>query len=697
MSEQASVGRGRRRAGRWLGLGLAAFLLSATLAAAEAAAEILQPEDREAVNQAFRAAERGEWQRAFRLLDEVEDPLPGKTLGWLRMVEGDSPADFATAANFLLANPDWPLAERLQEFAEDRIVDPADHELIRRFFTAYEPLTTRGHIRYAEALLDIGEKARARALIRRAWVDGDFSRREERRFYAKYRRFLTQDDSIARLDNLLWDHRRASATRMLGRVPLGYRRLAEARLRLQRRQNGLDKAIEAVPAELRDDPGLVFDRLRWRRQKGRHAGVVELLLDPPAELGRPGLWWFEREHQIRRALRRRNFDLAYRLASRHAQTEGEDFVDAEWLAGWLALRHAHEPDTAFRHFVRMHDGAEGPLDQSKAAYWAGRSASALGDRPLASQWYHAAARSQIAYYGQLAAEELGERPGPLLGSQAPSPAERTAFEGKETVRVVRMLIAAGVEDEAAPFLLELAGEATSPAEVGLIADLAASSGRPYLVGQLGRYAAYYGQVNAAAAFPVPDLERMLRPAQGGPEAALLLGMARQESVFNSWVESSAGAGGLLQLMPRTAFLMARAMGLPYNHGLLTGDPDYNIRLASHYLKTLLQRYGGNVALVVAAYNAGPTRVDEWLRLHGDPRRGNRYDLVDWVELIPFDETRNYVKRVLEGRNMYRRRLADQNLQTVWFKPINGPLDPLPAPLLKSPQDARDAEVAELVA
>jgi soluble lytic murein transglycosylase len=670
---------------------LCAVLLPVALLLASALANASHPKDREAVGQAFRAADRDEWSRAFRLIDEVEDPLATKTLRWLRMINQERPADFATLAGFLMANPGWPMAERLQAIAEDTITDPADHALIRKFFESRPPLTTRGHIRYAQALFAAGEDERGAELIRRAWVEGDFSAREDRRFYQKYRRLLTREDHIARLDNLLGDYRRTSARRMIERVPAGYRQLAEARMRLQRRQNGLDEAIEAVPAELRGDPGLTFDRLRWRRQKARHGDVIDLLLDPPAELRRPQLWWFERELQIRRALRKRDFDLAFRLASRHGQKEGESFAEAEWLAGWLALRFADQPGTAFRHFVRMRDGVSGPISQSRAAYWAGRAAAMQGDQALAGRWYREAAHHHITYYGQQALEELGADPGPLPAIPAATATERATFEGKELVRVARMLIDAGAPDrQLSLFLIQLAGEAASPVEVGLVAELAASSGLPHLVTQVGRHAAYYGQVNEAAAFPIPEIDRMLRPPAGDPEPALLLGVARQESIFNTWGVSRAGARGLLQLMPRTAFLMAKSIGLPYNSGLLTGDPDYNVRLGSHYLKTLLQRYEGETALAAAAYNAGPTRVEEWLRLHGDPRRGDRHAIIDWIELIPFAETRNYVQRVLEGRNLYRRRLAGPELATVWFRPVRGPLEPLPSPRLKSPELARQA-------
>ena len=660
-------------------------------------AQAVDPERQAILRETFQAAGRKEWDRALRLAALAQDPLAAKTVRWLRMIEEGEPADFATIAPFLIGNPHWPLPEQLQVVAEDMIRDPADHALIRRLFADRPPLTTRGHIRYAEALFDVGAKEQGRALIRKAWIEGDFSAREEKRFLQKYRRMLSSADHIARLDNLLWDYRRTSAKRMLPLVPEGYRSLAQARMRLQRRQNGVDEAIEAVPAALRSDPGLIFDRLRWRRQKQLHKGVLEILLDPPAVLGRPELWWFERELQIRRALRKRDFDLAYRLAAGHRQTEGDDVVEAEWLAGWLALRFAQQPNTALSHFMRLYESVRAPVDRASAAYWAGRSAAALGSPALAAEWYATAAAFSIAYYGQLAVEELGEAGAPLPDPAPATDAERAAFERQELVRVARMLIEADAPKAVLPFLMRLGEQAKSPTEIGLVAELAASSGRPHLVAQVGRYAAYHGHANHAAAFPIPEIPGLMRPPPGDPEPALLMGLGRQESMFNPWVNSHAEARGLLQLVPRTALLMAGQLGLPYNRGLLTGDPDYNVRLGSHYLKTLLKRYDGEVALALAAYNAGPRRVDEWLRLHGDPRRHGRHHLIDWIELIPFDETRNYVQRVLEGREMYRRRLASGNPSTVPFRPVNGPLEPLPVAALKPLDEVERIRIAELVA
>lgn len=672
------------------------LLAAAALAAPMPAAQALDPKDRVVVDQAFRDAERGEWRRVWRLLEPVADPLPAKTLRWLRMIEDGQPADFATMARFLMANPDWPHPDQLQTMAEEAIRDPADHELIGAFFADRAPLTTRGRIRYAQALFRIGADDEATALIRKAWIDGDFSAREDKRFFAQYRRHLRQQDHIARLDSLLWDLRRTSAERMLARVPAGYRRLAEARMALQRRNAKVDRAIDAVPGALRDDPGLIYDRLRWRRQRGMYDGIEAILLDPPGELGRPDRWWFERELEIRRSLRRRDFDRAWRLAASHGQTEGEDFAEATWLAGWLALRHAGRPDEAFRRFIAMYEAVSAPTERGQAAYWAGRSAAALGDQALARYWYQAAARHRIAYYGQLAAIELGEQL-PATPVPPPGAGQRAAFEAREVVRVARMLIEIGADEQLRPFATHLIGGAADPTEVGMAADLIAQSGRADLVTQASRAAAYRGQVNEAAAFPIPDLDSLLDGPEGPPEAALLLGVARQESTFNTWGTSHAGARGLLQLMPNTANLMARALRVPYNRARLTADPDYNILLGRHYLRTLLERYDGETVLAMSAYNAGPSRVEAWLALNGDPRRGELHDLVDWVELIPFDETRNYVQRVLEARNMYRQRLADGQAARIRFQHVAGPLRPIPKPDLKPLGAAQEERYAAIAA
>ena len=449
-----------------------------------------------------------------------------------------------------------------------------------------------------------------------------------------------------------------------------------ARLALQTQSPGVDGAVRAVAADLQDDPGLLYDRIRWRRLKRLDEGARELLLEPPDHLGRPDRWWFERSLQIRRAIERRDFDQAYRLASRHGQLRGGDYAEAEWLSGWLALRFTSRPKSAFRHFVRLYDRVVAPVRQARAAYWAGRAAAAQGDKAGAIAWYRRAATHSASYYGQLALGELGGED-VAEGLSEPTDQDRAAFEAQELAEVARMLIAVGDQRILDNFLDELANQATTAMEIGLIADYANAAGRPALLARIGRNAAFKGKVHEKSAFPIPKIKGLLQPA-ASVEPSLLLGVARQESMFRFEAASHAGAKGLLQLIPSTARNVARRTGVDYDPDRLLADPDYNAFLGGHYLKSLIERFDGEVAMALAGYNAGPLRVKRWVELHGDPRDGDRYDLIDWIELIPFQETRNYVQRVLEGYGVYKRRLAEAEIELIDYPGINL-LHPPPTP------------------
>jgi soluble lytic murein transglycosylase len=368
-------------------------------------------------------------------------------------------------------------------------------------------------------------------------------------------------------------------------------------------------------------------------------------------------------------------------------------MQAEWLAGWLALRFNHRPKTAFRHFVRLYDRVIAPVRQARAGYWAGRAASAQGDDAGAIAWYRRAASHHLTYYGQLAAGELEEKT--LIRQPVdPTNAERSAFSGDEVARVAHMLIAAGAANHLDDFLQALSEQAETAVEIGLIAELAIAGGRPSLLAQIGRKAAFDGKVYDPAAFPIPRIEGLLNPGAEAVEPPLLLGLARQESMFRFGASSSAGARGLLQLLPSTARIVARKVGEDFDEERLVGDTNYNALLGGHYLGLMLERFEGERALALAAYNAGPLRVKKWIEKHGDPRTGDHHDVIDWIELIPFDETRNYVQRVLEGYHVYKRRLASTDIAMVDYPGTNA-LPPPPIPVLK-PRGGADADATELV-
>ena len=665
---------------------LSLVLLSIWLTSASAEAD-LGVKDYEIIGEALHATETDEWPRAFRLMETIDDPLANKLFHWIALTEDKGGANFDVLSAFIIDNSTWPRIDELQELAEAKLTDSADKDLTLALFSEHEPVSTRGRVRFAESLFAIDERDQAMQQVARVWVHGDFSAKEEKAFLERHGRYLRASDHTARLEQLLWDRQWRSARRMLDRVSKDYAKLAKARLVLQTQSPGVDRAVQSVPEELANDPGLLFDRARWRRLKGKHTGAKELLMEPLDRLVRPERWWFERRYQIRRSIQDRNFEEAYKLASRHGQISGGDYAEAEWLAGWLALRFVKRPKSAYRHFVRLYDRVKPPVRQARAAYWAGRAAAALDDDAGAVAWYRRAATHSSSYYGQLAITELQDGFA-IAELEAPSEMERTVFESTELAAVARMLIAVGDQRYLDYFLKTLAEDAETPQEIGMIAEYASAAGRPTLLARLGRSAAFDGKVHEQAAFPIPDIDGLLTPI-ADVEPALLLGIARQESMFLSDAKSPAGARGLMQLIPSTARIVAKRVSAPYDPDRLTADHDYNALLGGHYLQTLIERFDGAVPLALAGYNAGPHRVSRWLKTHGDPRDGDRHDMVDWVELIPFDETRNYVQRVLEGYDVYGRRLAEQDVDLIDYPGLNL-LHPPPIP------EARPSDLSKSV-
>jgi len=666
---------------------MAAFVLPSMTPRSEAAE--LSVDDYAVIGEALHAIDMNEWPRAFRLMGSVDDPLANKLFRWISMLEEKGTADFDALATFIIDNPDWPRIDELQEQAEGKLTDSADKELTYAFYDEREPLSTRGLVRLAEAEFAYGDVGRAAEHARRAWIHGDFSAKEETAFLERHGQHLRAGDHSARLEQLLWDRQWRNAKRMLKRVSRAYAKLGQARLALQTQAPGVDGAVNAVPDDLANDPGLLFDRARWRRLKRKYEGAQELLMDSPDRLVRPERWWFERSFHIRRLIDDRAFDEAYRLASRHGQLVGGDYAEAEWLAGWLALRFIKRPKTAFRHFVRLYDRVVPPVRQARAAYWAGRAAAALHDDAGAVAWYRRAATHHTSYYGQMAIAELdGDVEIEPVASATET--ERAAFEAKELAAVARMLIAVGNRRYLDDVLMQLAKSAETPAEIGLITDYAHAAGRPSLLARLGRNAAFAGKVHEKSAFPIPKIKGLLEPV-AAVDPSLLLGIARQESMFRRGAESSADARGLMQLIPSTARNVARRADQPYDRDRLTADHDYNALLGGLYVQTLIERFDGALPLALAGYNAGPLRVSRWIERHGDPREGDRHAMVDWIELIPFFETRNYLQRVLEGYHVYSRRLAQSDVELIDYPGINL-LHPPPVPLAR-PSDLSDDRVA----
>ncbi|MEQ9048536.1 MAG: lytic transglycosylase domain-containing protein [Sneathiellaceae bacterium] len=608
---------------------------------------------------AFAAIDGKRWGEALAAAKRSGSDALADYVAWYRFTRENSGATFEQIASFVDARPDWPWQITLRTRAEEAITGATRPQAMLAWFDRHPPVSGIGMVHYGAALIDAGRVDDGSLWIRRGWREGTFGAKEEARILQVHGSRLREGDHVARLDRLLWDHDGTAAKRTMAHVNAGYRALANARMGLYRDAGNVNELVARVPPLLRKDPGLTYERLRWRKRHGHDDGVREILESPPEELGQEARWWRLREGEVRDALERGDPRQAYELAARHGQSDGASFADAQWLAGWIALRFLNDPGKAVSHFLPMFQKVSYPISKARGAYWVARSAAALGEDVRARQWYAEAALHPTTYYGQLARIALGEA-GPMSlpsGPQIPPEQER-AFFSDARVQVVLALANSDQDWRARPFVLSLMEDAQTALQYSLVVHLSEMIGRSEFSVRAAKAASQNGYVEVSGGYPVlKDLVSAARDV----EPALVHAVSRQESEFRTDAISHAGARGIMQLMPATAKEVAQALKISYDTGRLTRDPRYNAELGAFYLKDLLRRWDNHYVLAIAAYNAGSGRVEQWIRRNGDPRTQN-IDVIDWVEKIPFSETRNYVQRVLEGLQLHRTLMGEPRLQ-----------------------------------
>ncbi|MEZ5750904.1 MAG: lytic transglycosylase domain-containing protein [Paracoccaceae bacterium] len=577
---------------------------------------------------------------------EAAGPLGVRIATW-RVLRDGVAGDFATYAAFSDAHRDWPGMALLDRRAEGRMQgQPA--AAILAWFASRSPQTAAGALALAQAQAASG--ADPAATLESLWLDLDLTEAEEAEALARFGPTLAPLHA-RRLDALLWRGAREQADRILPRVPAAQAALARARLALQRRQDGVNALIAALPASVADDPGLAYDRFRWRLANDLDDSAAELMRErSPDRLGRPGHWAGQRARLTRAAIASGNAALAYDLASRHGLNDaGTEQADLEWLAGYVALRFLNRPDQAARHFAALRNRSVSPITLGRAGYWEGRAHEAAGRTAEARASYEFGARHQTAFYGQLAAERLGLGLDPALLARPEYPDWHTQpFARSDVFRAADLLYRAGQWYEARRFTLHLAESLTTEAELGSLARMWLERGEPHFALRIAKQAAQIGIILPDAYFPLSGLERQRLAV--APDLALAI--ARRESEFDHRVTSHADARGLMQVLPSTGRHTAGRLGIEFDEGRLTSDPDYNAILGAGYLDELAGLFDGTLSLVTAGYNAGPGRPRRWITENGDPRDPGT-DPIDWVEAIPFTETRNYVMRVTESVVIYR--------------------------------------------
>lgn len=667
--------------GLCLGIGLALASAAAANTTASAQAGALAPimpappvmpkglhgAEADAFRDALNEAMRGGWSAARRHIGKVQDTVAIKIIQWLRLREEGSGASLAEIVAFREQNPDWPAQSALAMRAEQALLDYAvgDADIIA-WFTGQEPITGEGKLRLGSALIAGGRATEGETWIQRGWIEHTYSLSREKEILAQYRAYLPMRVHEDRLRHLLWEQQYSAARRMAALVSADSRKLAEARIKLMSRSAGVDNAVALVPTYLQNDPGLLFDRARFRRKLGDGEAALPLLLTAPNELhlvNRPDLWWEERHIAARQALENGLYLEAYALTQAHGLTEGADFADAEFLAGWIALQFLNKPDLAAGHFKTLDEGVRTPISKARAAYWRARAAAANGQANEAGRYYKAATAYPATFYGQLAIAALQAMGGDgklrLPNDPQLSPTVQTALSQNDNVRAIRLLHDAGADTLVQTFALNLAKRLPTAEDIATLADIATEFGLPNLSVRITKEAAKRNILLTERSYPLSAVPKFT--PKGPPvELALVYGLSRQESEFDPQAVSHAGARGLMQLMPATAKQIARQVGAPYSSTRLLSDPAYNAMLGTAHLGDLLNDFTGSYVMTIAAYNAGAHRVSQWVAKFGDPRSA-AIDPIDWVETIPFGETRNYVQRVLENTQIYRNRLENKDL------------------------------------
>lgn len=552
---------------------------------------------------------------------------------------------FSEGYAFLMNHPGWPEEKliRLRTEAAAMLEHPSP-ETMANFCTKLPPISGRGMIACASA--HVGSKEQQVDWVKQGWKQGDFNEDEEVRIIKSYSDMLTRTDHATRMDRLLYEGRSAAAKRTMPLLPKQQHAMYHTRIAFINEEHKAPKLLKKLSAAEQRNTGLLFDRLRWRLKRDPDT-LAELLKLAPNEVPYPELWWPMRAIAARDAINKRNYTLALAMVEPHGELSGEALADAMWLKGWIYLQHSGDAATAYKSFFKLYTNVYTPVSKARAAYWAARAADKNGKPDIAHEWWLKAARYPTVFYGQLAIAKLSPN-APLILPQPQeiAQADREALNQHELTIIAKTLASGGDKKLRDLFLRTLARQLRNVAQFSLLADLAVEIGTQATGVEIAKLALRNGFALISTGWP-----KITLPPDLPLEPALILAIIRQESEFDPAARSPSNAQGLMQLLPGTAQHIARTSNLPYSQSQLM-EPHTNLTLGSAYLRKIIDGFDGSYILGIASYNAGPSNVRKWIGLRGTPPK-NTEGAIDWIESIPFGETRNYVMRVMENIGVYR--------------------------------------------
>jgi len=614
----------------------------------------LSASEQSALSQALTSARSGDADGALAARSMISNPVARKIATWAVAEYVPDQMSFTEmdAARTELAG--WPHPDARQAAAEKLLeTSGMDANRIILWFGDTQPQTAQGAMALASAYRMTGRTADAANLVRRFWREESFDADTQTRFLARFGDVLTVDDHIKRADMLLYGEHGSATQAIVNLLPEPQHSMALVRMAFRSNSPSANSLFAALTPAQQTDPGVALEHAAFLRDEGLDSlalGLVPYFGPPPTHDAAVRVWK-ERRALIGTAIRAGDYQSAYKAAANTGMTSGSELAEAEFYAGWIALTRLKNPNLAAKHFAMIEGSSGSPITQARALYWEGRASEALGDPVGAQGYYGQGAKYLTTFYGQLAAEKAGLTQISLGRDPVITAQDRAQFDGRDIVQAARMLADVGARDTMRVFVLHIDDVLPTAAQQALLVDFAKLYGDQDLAMRVVRAGAQRGLILPERGYPL-----MTPPyAPGGAEPAFVLSISRQESNFNPYIRSSAGAVGMMQLLPSTAAIVARKIGESYSSDRLM-DASYNMKLGSSYLGSLIDRFSGSYLMAAAGYNAGPGRPTQWASYCGDPR-GSMTDPLDYIECIPFSETRNYVMRTLETTQVYRARLS----------------------------------------
>ncbi|MCA3574178.1 MAG: lytic transglycosylase domain-containing protein [Aestuariivirga sp.] len=618
--------------------------------------------------EAAKLALKGDFVAAGRAAERSGDVAAMKLVELIYLRDRPNDAGYQRIMTFLDTAPNWPLSEALLKRAERSLyVNKESPDLILSHFNKRKPTTPQGSLALARALLATGDGDGARAAVRKVWVDPEITPELERSITSEFSKLLTVEDHKRRMWRLIYAQETNAAIRAAKRLPSEYQRAAGVAQRLIRGEKGAEKLYNGLPSDMRQALAMRYALARFHRKNENWAKARAILLEVPGEASKMGdaeAWWIERRIIARRSIgiddKAAARKAAYQISRAHGFAKGPEAEEGEFLAGWIALRYLKDADTALAHFGTLGEIARSRTEKARAGYWTGRALEAMGRKGEATAAYKRASQYSTVYYGQLAREKigLGRVPEEIESGKASAAAEAKVNKD-DAVRAFRIMEKAGKPADLNMFLWSFANRFDTMDEMNAAARIVWEAGGAPMSVRLAKASAAQNIDIDSWGYPIralPDWKQIGKPV----ERPLVFALARQESEFNPNAGSRVGAQGLMQIMPGTAKLIAREHGIAYKPNMLL-DPEYNVKLGAAHMGDLIADHGGSYVLTLVSYNAGPRRSREWLAEYGDFRTG-QIDPIDWVESIPFQETRQYVQKVLQNLHVYRSRLAPKTVR-----------------------------------